>query len=99
MHILDGSRDCRQLDACSYNLNFALEYILGFVNGELFSQVATQQCPCQWKQAFSLPQTEMDQLQRRCREGEQDEWLSEEHIKTEYNTDGFRPPGLGLAHD
>lgn len=32
------------------------------------------------------------------REGERDEWLSEEHIKTESNTDGFRPPGLGLSH-
>lgn len=31
-------------------------------------------------------------------EREKDEWLSEEHIKTESITDGFRPPGLGLAH-
>lgn len=47
---------------------------------------------------LSFPQTETDRQQQRCREWERNEWLSEEHIKTESNTDGFRPPGLGLAH-
>lgn len=49
--------------------------------------------------SFLHPQTGMDRQAQRCRAGsEGDEWLSEEHIKTESNTDGFGPPGLGPAH-
>lgn len=54
---------------------------------------------------FLQPQTELDRtgLEWTGREGRQserqregDEWLSQEHIKPESNTDGFRPQGDGV---
>ena len=51
-----------------------------------------------WQSDFFLPQKLKWIDSSRNAERKRDEWLSEEHIKTESNTDGFRPPGLSLDH-